>query len=172
MSVGGLERVIQPVDARPRWRAPTVALIGALLLAGALALGGGSALLMWGMIGLVRWPTRVIALMGLYLLPGMALLRLTWPRDRALAPMMRLALALGLSVALPPLFLLLFHLFRLPWGAVATWVYLLVSLLIVLGLVMRDWRSGEPLPIPNLDPASLRQTQHPGRPRPRPKAGR
>ena len=68
-----MERAIQPVDARPRWRAPTVALIGALLLAGALALGGGSALLVWGLIGLARWPLRVVMLAGLYLLPGLAL---------------------------------------------------------------------------------------------------
>jgi len=139
-----------------------VAIIGALLLAGALALGGGSALLVWGLIGLAHWPLRVVALAGLYLLPGLALLRLIWPRDRALALSARLALALGLSVALPPLLLLLFHLIRLPWAGVATWVYLLVSLLVVLGVEIRDWRSGQRHPIPNpqslianLDGASL-----------------
>ncbi len=157
----GLERAIQPADARLRWRAPTV-VSGALLLAGALALGGGGALLVWGLIGLARWPLPVAALAGLYLLPGLALLRLLWPRGRSLALPARLALALGLSVALPPLLLLLFHLLGLPWGAVATWGYLLVSLLVVLGLGMRDWRSGQHLaisnpqsPIPNLDPASV-----------------
>jgi hypothetical protein len=62
---------------------------------------------------------------------------------------MRLALALGLSAALPPLLLLLFQIIRLPWGAGATWAYLLISLLIVLGLGMRDWRSGKHLPIAN-----------------------
>src|SRR5215212_764558 len=128
----GLERVIQSVDTRLRWRAPTGALIGALLLAGALALGGGSALLVWGLLGLARWPLRVVGLAGLYLLPGLALLRLLWPRDRPLGLVARLALALGLSVALPPLLLLLFHIIRLPWGAGATWVYLLLSLLVVL----------------------------------------
>ena len=139
-----------------------MALIGALLLAGALALGGGSALLVWGLLGLARWPLQVAVLAGLYLLPGLALLRLIWPRDRALALPARLALALGLSVALPPLLLLLFHLIRLPWAGVATWVYLLVSLLVVLGLGIRDWRSGQRLPISNsqslianLDGASL-----------------
>jgi hypothetical protein len=126
-----------------------LALIGALLLTGALSLGGGSALLVWGLLGLARWPLRVVALVGLYLLPGLALLRLLWPRERALAMPARLALALGLSVALPPLLLLLFHLIRLPWGAVATWVYLLVSLFVVLGLGIRDWRLGNSVPIPN-----------------------
>jgi hypothetical protein len=126
-----------------------LALIGALLLTGALSLGGGSALLVWALLGLARWPLRVAALVGLYLLPGLALLRLLWPRERALAMPARLALALGLSVALPPLLLLLFHLIRLPWGAVATWVYLLVSLFVVLGLGIRDWRLGNSVPIPN-----------------------
>jgi hypothetical protein len=127
-----------------------VALIGALLLAGALALGGGGALLVWGLLGLARWPVRVAALAGLYLLPGLALLRLLWPRDRALALPARLALALGLSVALPPLLLLLFHLLGLPWSAVATWVYLLVSLLISIGFWILDFRSTGQSPIQNL----------------------
>ena len=70
---------------------------------------------------------RVAALAGLYLLPGLALLRLLWPRDRALVLPARLALALGVSVALPPLLLLLFHLIHLPWGAAATWAYLLLA---------------------------------------------
>jgi hypothetical protein len=133
-----------------RWRAPTVALIGALLLAGALALGGGGAFLMWSLIGLGRWPGRVAALAGLYLLPGLALLRLLWPRDRALVLPVRLAMALGLSVALPPLLLLLFHLIRLPWGAAATWVYLLLSLLIYFGFWILDFRAEKQPKIQNL----------------------
>src|SRR3954465_8068470 len=120
-----------------------------LLLAGGRALGGGGALFVWGLAGLARWPLRVVALAGLYLLPGLALLRLLWPRERACAWPTRLAMALGLSVALPPLLLLLFHLIRLPWGGVATWVYLLVSLLFVLGLGVRDWRLGERASIAN-----------------------
>ncbi len=139
----GLERVIQSVDTRLRWRAPTVALIGALLLAGALALGGSSALLVWGLLGLACWPLRVAALAGLYLLPGLALLRLLWPPAHALTLPARLALALGLSAALPPLLLLLFHIIRLPWGAGATWVYLLLSLVVWLGLAIRDRRLGK-----------------------------
>jgi len=144
-----LERVIQPVDARPRQRALTAASLGALLLAGALALGGGGALLAWGLVGLGRWPLRVVVLAGFYLLPGLALLRLVWPRASVLTMSARLALALGLSVALPPLLLLLFYLLRLSWGALATWVYLLLSLIVVAGLGIRDWRSGQRLPIPN-----------------------
>jgi hypothetical protein len=132
-----------------------VALISALLLAGALTLGGGGALLAWGLLGLARWPVRVAALAGLYLLPGMALLRLLWPRDRALGLPARLSLALGLSVALPPLLLLLFHLIRLPWGAVATWGYLLLSLVVWLRLEIRGWRLSSQSPIFNRDPASL-----------------
>jgi hypothetical protein len=126
-----------------------VAFIGALLLAGALALGGGSALLVWGLAGLARWPLRMLALVGLYVLPGLALLRLIWPRERALGMLARLALALGFSVALPPLLLLLFHLIRLPWGAPATWAYLLVSLMIYFGFRILDFRSQKQSKIQN-----------------------
>lgn len=145
-----MERVIQPVDARPRQRALTAASIGALLLAGALALGGGGALLAWGLLGLGRWPLRALALAGLYLLPGLALLRLLWPRERALAASARLVLALGLSAALPPLLLLLFYLLRLPWGAVATWAYVSIALAVWLRFKIRDWRLESRSPISDL----------------------
>src|SRR5215470_13485151 len=82
----GLERAVLPVGAHLRWRAPALVLLGALLLAGTLGLGGGGALLVWGLSGLARWPLRVAAVAGLYLAPGLALLRLLWPRDRALSP--------------------------------------------------------------------------------------
>jgi hypothetical protein len=129
-----------------------VVFIGALLLAGALALGGGGALLVWGLLGLARWPLRVLALAGLYLLPGLALLRLIWPR--ALIWPARLALALGLSVALPPLLLLLFHLIRLPWAGAATWAYLLASLIVYFGFRILGSRSASQFKIQNLKPKS------------------
>lgn len=127
-----------------------LALIGALLLAGALALGGGSALLLWALRGLARWPLRVAAVALLYLGPGLALQRLLWPRDRALPAAARVALALCLSVALPPLLLLAAQLIGLPWGAAATWGYLLASLALFVGLEMSDWRSGRQSLISNL----------------------
>ena len=82
--VDDLERAVQPVRAQLRWRAPAIALIGALLLAGALALGGGGALLAWALAGLARWPLAVVAVAAFFLAPGLVLLRLLWPRDRAL----------------------------------------------------------------------------------------
>lgn len=127
------------------------ALIGALLLSGALALGGGSALLVWGLAGLARWPLRAAALAALYLAPGLALLRLLWPRARPLAPLARLSLALGLSVALPPLLLLAAQLVGLPWGGAATWAYLILSLCVSLGFWMWDVRlAGRQATMPQL----------------------
>ncbi|MBK9710485.1 MAG: hypothetical protein IPO81_03985 [Kouleothrix sp.] len=117
------------------------ALIGALLLSGALALGGGSALLVWGLAGLARWPLRAAALAALYLAPGLVLLRLLWPRSRPLAPLARLSLALGLSVALPPLLLLAAQLVGLRWGGAATWAYLLLSLMLNVGFWAVDFGS-------------------------------
>jgi hypothetical protein len=70
----------------------------------------------------------------------LALLHLIWPRDRALALPARLAMALGLSVALPPLLLLLFHLLGLSWGAGATWGYLLISSIVNLRFCWLDFR--------------------------------
>src|SRR5262249_17792569 len=122
------------------WRGSVFVLIGALLLAGAIALGGGGTLLAWGVGGLARWPLRVAAVTGLYLAPGLALLRLLWPREHTLSPIMQLALAPGFSVALPPLLLLLFQQIGLPWGAAATWAYLLLSLISLFGFWILDFR--------------------------------
>jgi hypothetical protein len=120
-----------------------------------LALGGGGALLVWALAGFARGPLRIVALAGLYLAPGLALLRLLWPRDRALTVGARVALALGLSVALPPLLLLLFQQLRLPWGAGATWGYLLLSLAVCLGLAIKDRRPRDQVRIPRQEPAEL-----------------
>ena len=104
---------------------------------------------------------QVGALVGLYLLPGLALLRLLWPRDRALVLPARLALALGLSVALPPLLLLLFHLIGLPWGGWRRGSICLSLLVVWFGLETEIGdRINLPIsnpqsPISNLDPASF-----------------
>jgi hypothetical protein len=138
---------VLPVGERPQWRAPVFALFGALLLAGALALGGGGALLMWALAGLARWPLRAAAVAALYLAPGLAVLRLLWPRERALHASARAALAVCLGAALPPLLLLLARIAGLPWGAAATWGYLLLSLLVWLRLEVGEWRLRRQLPI-------------------------
>ncbi len=96
-----------PLGVHMRWRAPVLALIGALLLAGALALGGGGALFVWLAAGLPRWAGPGLAVALLYSTPGLLLLRALWPLGRALGVAERLALAIGLSTALPPLLLLL-----------------------------------------------------------------
>jgi hypothetical protein len=54
-----------------------------------------------------------LATVALFLLPGLALLRL-WPAPLPLDE--RLCMALGLSCALPPVLLLYAHLLYLPWG--------------------------------------------------------
>lgn len=116
-------------------------LIGALLLAGALALGGGGALLVWLAAGLPRWAAPGLAVALLYTTPGLLLLRLLWPRERALGYAERLALAIGASVALPPLLLLLFQQLGLPWGATATWAYLALCSATWAVLALRGWRA-------------------------------
>jgi hypothetical protein len=70
---------------------------------------------------------------ALWLVPGAALLRLFW-RDGKLPALMtteRITLSVGLGIALPPLLLLLSHQVGLKWSGQATYVYLLVCLVVV-----------------------------------------
>lgn len=124
-------------------------MIGALLLAGALALGGGGALLLWAAGGLAGAVLPGLALALLYTTPGLLLLRALWPRDHALGWAERLGLAIGLSVALPPLLLLLAQQVRLPWGAPATWGYVALCTLGWAALAARDARRERVLPTPD-----------------------
>lgn len=119
---------------------PALVLIGALLLVGALALGGGSALLLWAGDSLLGTlvPAATIAL--LYTTPGLFLLRLLWPREHALGLAEHLALAIGVSVALPPLLLLLAQQLGLPWGAAATWGYVALCSVAWAALALRAAR--------------------------------
>jgi hypothetical protein len=66
--------------------------------------------------------------LGLFLLPGLALLRLGWPARLALDE--RLCMAAGLSCALPPLLLLYAELAGLGWGSIACLATLALSALI------------------------------------------
>ncbi len=88
-------------------------------------------LLLWGGAALssALLPTLLIAL--LLTLPGLALLRLLAP-PRAWAPLPRLAFASTISVALPPLLLLLSEQVGLGWNTATVWLYLLLSGLLVL----------------------------------------
>lgn len=64
------------------------------------------------------------AALTLYLIPGYAVLRWMWPSTlRPLSAAQRFALAIGVSLALPPLLLFGFQLIGLKWSAAATWVY-------------------------------------------------
>lgn len=65
----------------------------------------------------------------LYLLPGLAVLRLLWPGELGLTE--RLALAAGVSAGLPPLALQAAHLLGLHWNGVASWAYLGVAAAII-----------------------------------------
>lgn len=112
---------------------PALVPLGVLLVGAALAVGGGVDLVGWAVAGALRQAPRIAVLLGLYLAPGLALLRLLWPAGRPFLLLGRLGLALGVSTALPPLLLLLFKLLRLPWGASTTWLYLLLSLVIAIG---------------------------------------
>ncbi len=125
-----------------RWRTLALVLSGGVLLLLALALAGGPSLVGWGAVMVGRWPLAIFAVAVLYLAPGLALLRLLWPHDRPLPLAAHLALSVGVSVALPPLLLLLFHTLSLPWNGAVTRGYVLVSVLVVLVGVERGGRGG------------------------------
>lgn len=102
----------------------------------------GLLLLIWLLFGaggeVLGWSSSIVAHPGLVLLaplataPGWALLRLLWPSDWRPVPVVAWGLAVGLSVALPPLLLLLSKPLQLPWNGPATWAYLLASIALVL----------------------------------------
>lgn len=67
---------------------------------------------------------------ALYLLPGLAVLRLLWC-GTPLAGSERIALASGISIGLPPLLFQIAHLIYLPWNRWTTLGYLAIALVIV-----------------------------------------
>jgi hypothetical protein len=82
---------------------------------------------------LARWRpdwllTTLIGVL-LFFAPGYLLLLLLWPRSRLLDGVSRMALALSVSVALPPLLLLLTSTIGLPWNSSTTWIWLIFCLL-------------------------------------------
>lgn len=77
-------------------------------------------------------PLNLIFPTFLFLLPGLMLLRLLSISRQNLSFGAYFAFALGLSVALPPLLLLLFAQFNWPWNRLTTQIYLLISGIIVL----------------------------------------
>ncbi len=105
-------------------RRTLLGLFGGLLLA--VALPGPRPILLWGLASLPTALLPTVLIGALYTLPGIALLRLlsplpTWP----VGP--RLALASTISVALPPLLLLLTAPLGGLWQPLTLWLYLLLS---------------------------------------------
>jgi hypothetical protein len=128
-----LQNTLRTTKIAPARSGPfLMALAVLLLLAGAVGVGAGGEVLWWAGQEIIAAPLRLVALAALSLVPGLALLRLLLPRDHPLPLAFVLALAAGVSVALPPLLLLLFHLLHLPWNGVTTWGYLVVSAAVAL----------------------------------------
>ncbi|HZG69144.1 MAG TPA: hypothetical protein VEZ12_20595, partial [Herpetosiphonaceae bacterium] len=116
---------------------------GCIGTAGILSLVWILLLFVFGSPDMGRWLSQSLGsllllgavIVALYLIPGLALLRLCW-RGRTITFSERLALAWGIGIALPPLLLELAHLVRLPWTRGATFGY--VGLMILLLVWRRD----------------------------------
>lgn len=92
------------------------------------------------LIALVQGFPLWLGLLALLLLPGYAILSWCSP-DYPAAPLARLALAGGLSLALLPLLLLWATTLGLSWAAPGIWFYLLLALLL---WAIAQWRRGWP----------------------------
>lgn len=113
-------------------RAPVrgrLGVLAALLLIVAL-LVGAPGLLAWLPVALLGAPLAALAAAAVFTLPGLAALRLLAPA--ALPPAERLAAAVGLSCAAPPLLLLLADLAGLTWGPGPSWAFLLLCAAVAL----------------------------------------
>lgn len=113
-------------------RSGLASLMVLLFVAGAMVVGGGSELFTWAIQGLLTHPLRHLALIALYLLPGLALLRLFFPRGTSWPSAVWLSLAVGGSISLPPILYYGFHLLHLPWNGYTSWGYLLLSATVAL----------------------------------------
>ncbi len=95
----------------------------------AVWLFGDGQLLLWASTAAFGAPLTVGALLAMFLLPGLALLRLLWPST--LAPAERWPLAIGLSCAILPLVLLASEPLGLRWNAPLGWGFLALCALVV-----------------------------------------
>ncbi len=112
------------------WRPGRSILVPAAVVAGWLLLAvlvPGPALVVWALGEAVKVLLLAGAVLALWVLPGLALLRMLAP-NAALGWGSRLAMALGCGIALPPLLLLLASLIGLPWGRGATVAYIALAL--------------------------------------------
>lgn len=113
-----------------RWQPLAWALACIMVPIAVVLPGAGLPFANWLADGIFTHMVTAPGLLWMFFIPGLALLRLLWPTPLPLS--VRLALAPGLSVCLPPILLLAAHVLGLPWNGLATWGYLLISLLICL----------------------------------------
>lgn len=104
----------------PRWSGIALTVVIVLIL----IISSGH-LLIWAVPAMLVQPLTVVAATAMFLLPGLALVRLLWAD--ALQPAERWPLAIGISCVLPPLLLLLSEPLGLRWNMWLGWGYLLVS---------------------------------------------
>lgn len=113
---------LDQAQGQPSWL--PIVLAGAVFLSAA-ALSGGAIALLWAAGAALRAPLTLLAAGALFLLPGLALLRWLWPAPLTGAE--RLALATGLSCALPPFLLLLSEPLGFHWSGWIAWSVLALS---------------------------------------------
>jgi hypothetical protein len=113
---------------------PLVALVWFL----SLGVFGSADMARWARAEVIEGTLLLLVAGALFMLPGLALLRVTWPA-LPLHWSERLSLAGGLSLALPPLLLQATHLLRFPWNSAATMIYVGVAVLALVLLPVRRW---------------------------------
>ncbi|MFL5804299.1 MAG: DUF6541 family protein [Roseiflexaceae bacterium] len=103
-------------------------LLLAMVMLAAWLFGDGQPLL-WASTAVFGALLIVIAMLAMFLLPGLALLRLLWPDTLASAE--RWPLAIGISCSLPPLLLLLGEPLGLRWNAWLCWGFLVLCAIVL-----------------------------------------
>ena len=140
-----ITQVLQPVLQRSRRRALPRAIAPVLLLVAWLALlriAGGATLFQWAETYLLDGAQVALTAAALYVLPGLALVRLLWPTI-PLRWSEQAVLASGVSLALPPLVLQIVHLLGGTWNTIATASYVAVALLLLVMPGAWRWRHGQ-----------------------------
>ncbi len=123
-----------------RWLPLAAALVWLVLL----AFFGGADMLAWGLRSAPQGALLLLSSALLYVVPGLAVLRYTWPELDASWPE-KLAVATGIGIALPPLLLQLAYLVGLPWNTWTTIGYVIAPFVVLappaLPRIRRSWRA-------------------------------
>lgn len=127
-----------PWNSQQRWRTSRVLSVGMALSWLLLFIFLNPTISLWIVRDAVDITRILLAIVGLYLLPGIAVLSVLW-RDVTLRWSERLAVALGVGIALPPFLLEVAQLLGLPWTGWTTLAYITISGAINL---LQMWRSG------------------------------